>query len=229
MFKATILTLFPAMFPASLGQSLAGEALNNGIWSLETKDIRDHGIGRHRVVDDRPTGGGAGMVLRADVLGQALDAVSPINDTRPRLVMTPRGVPFTQNYARELSQSAGVVIICGRFEGIDERVIETRNLQSVSLGDFILSGGEVAAIAMLDSIIRLLPNVMGHEHSGTEESFENGLLEYPHYTKPRDFEGHLVPKILLSGNHEKISQWRKHQSEIVTKKMRPDLWKKYLS
>ncbi len=227
MFKATVLTLFPAMFPASLGQSLAGEALNKGTWSLQTKDIRDHGIGRHRVVDDRPTGGGPGMVIRADVLAQAIDAVSPSDDPRPRLVMSPRGLPFTQSHARELSKGDGIVIICGRFEGIDERVIEARNLIPISLGDFILSGGEVAAIAMLDSIIRLLPNVMGHDESGFEESFENNLLEYPHYTKPREFEGHETPEILLSGNHQKIADWRKQQSENLTQKIRPDLWQKY--
>jgi tRNA (guanine37-N1)-methyltransferase len=227
MFKATILTLFPAMFPASLGQSLAGDALGRGIWSLETKDIRDHGIGRHRVVDDRPTGGGPGMVIRADVLAEALDATSPKNDPRPRLVMSPRGLPFTQNYARELSVGEGAVFICGRFEGIDERVIEARNLIPVSIGDFILSGGEVAAIAILDSIIRLLPNVMGHEHSGNEESFENNLLEYPQYTKPREFEGLAIPEVLLGGNHQKIAKWRKEQSERITQKIRPDLWEKY--
>jgi tRNA (guanine37-N1)-methyltransferase len=227
MFKATILTLFPAMFPASLGQSLAGEALCRGIWSLETKDIRDHGIGRHRVVDDKPTGGGPGMVIRADVLAQAIDAVCPAKDPRPRLVMSPRGRPFTQSYARDLSKNTGAVFICGRFEGIDERVIEARNLIPVSLGDFILSGGEVAAIAMLDSIIRLLPNVMGHEQSGSEESFENNLLEYPQYTKPREFEGLEIPEILLGGNHQKIAQWRKEQAERITQKMRPDLWEKY--
>jgi tRNA (guanine37-N1)-methyltransferase len=227
MFKTTVLTLFPAMFPASLGQSLAGEALKSGIWSLETKDIRDHGIGKHRVVDDRPTGGGPGMVIRADVLSEAIDAVCPVNDPRPRLVMSPRGRPFTQSYARELAIGDGAVFICGRFEGIDERVIEARNLIPVSLGDFILSGGEVAAIAMLDSIIRLLPNVMGHEHSGSEESFENNLLEYPHYTKPREFEGLQIPEILLGGNHQKIADWRKEQAELITQKNRPDLWDKY--
>ncbi len=226
MFRATLLTLFPAMFPGSLGQSLAGEALQKGIWSCETKDIRDHGIGRHRVVDDRPTGGGPGMVLRADVLAEAIDAVSPPDDLRPRLVMSPRGHPFTQRYARELSEGAGVVIVCGRFEGIDERVIEARNLIPVSLGDFILSGGEVAAIAMLDAIIRLLPGVMGHDHSGSEESFENGLLEYPHYTKPREFEGRGIPEVLLNGNHAKIAEWRRAQSEATTQAVRPDLMAK---
>ncbi len=227
MFKATILTLFPAMFPASLGQSLAGEALNKGIWSLETKDIRDHGIGHHRVVDDRPTGGGPGMVIRADVLAKAIDEASPSNDPRPRLVMSPRGIQFTQSFAHQLSKGEGAVIVCGRFEGIDERVIEARNLIPVSLGDFILSGGEAAAIAMLDSIIRLLPNVMGHDQSGLEESFENNLLEYPHYTKPREFEGYETPEILFSGNHQKIADWRKEQSKLVTQKIRPDLWEKY--
>lgn len=227
MFKATVLTLFPSMFPASLGQSLAGDALSKGIWSLETKDIRDHGIGRHRVVDDRPTGGGPGMVIRADVLSEAIDAVSHSHDTRPRLVMSPRGIPYTQSFAYELSKGHGVAIICGRFEGIDERVIEGRNLIPVSLGDFILSGGEIAAIAILDSIIRLLPGVMGHDQSGNEESFENNLLEYPHYTKPRQFEGQDIPEVLLGGNHQKIATWRKEQAEFITKKMRPDMWKKY--
>ena len=227
MFKATVLTLFPAMFPASLGQSLAGDALEKGIWSLQTKDIRDHGIGKHKIVDDRPTGGGPGMVIRADVLASAIDVVTTIDDSRPRLVMSPRGMPFTQSYAQQLSQGDGVIMICGRFEGIDERVIEARNLIPVSLGDFVLSGGEVAAIAMLDSIIRLLPNVMGHNQSGSEESFENGLLEYPHYTKPREFEGLEIPEILLSGNHQKIAAWRKEQAEHMTQKMRPDLWGRY--
>jgi tRNA (guanine37-N1)-methyltransferase len=227
MFKATLLTLFPAMFPASLGQSLAGEALNKGIWSLETKDIRDHGIGKHRIVDDKPTGGGPGMVIRSDVLSKAIDAVCIPDDPRPRLIMSPRGRPFTQSYARELSKNTGAVFICGRFEGIDERVIEARNLIPVSLGDFILSGGEIAAIAILDSIIRLLPNVMGHDQSGSEESFENNLLEYPQYTKPREFEGHETPEILLSGNHQKIADWRKEQAELITQKIRPDLWVRY--
>ena len=222
-FRASILTLYPDMFPGPLGMSLAGEALAKGTWSLDVRNIRYHSLGNHRTVDDRPAGGGPGMVLRADVLAAAIDAASPPEDARPRLLMSPRGRPFTQPEARLLSVGEGVVLICGRFEGVDQRVIEARRLEEVSIGDFVLSGGEIAATAILDSIIRLLPGVMGHDHSGTEESFENGLLEYPHYTKPRDFEGLTIPEILTSGDHAKVAAWRKAQSLALTEARRPDL------
>ncbi|MGL4280948.1 MAG: tRNA (guanosine(37)-N1)-methyltransferase TrmD, partial [Albidovulum sp.] len=189
MFAATILTLYPEMFPGPLGISLAGEGLKNGLWSLEARNIRDHGQGRHRTVDDTPAGGGPGMVLRADVLAAAIDAASPKGDDRPRLLMSPRGKPLTQAFARDLAAGPGALIVCGRFEGVDERVIEARNLTEISIGDYILSGGEIAALVLLDAIVRLIPGVMGKHESGADESFENGLLEYPHYTRPQDFEG----------------------------------------
>jgi tRNA (guanine37-N1)-methyltransferase len=222
-FHATILTLYPEMFPGTLGQSLAGEALSNGLWRLETKQIREHGIGRHRVVDDTPAGGGVGMVLKADVLAAAIDAVSPADDPRPRLLMSPRGRRFTQGEARALSAGPGVVIICGRFEGVDERVIAGRDLQEVSIGDYVLSGGEVAAQVVLDACVRLIPGVMGKLASASEESHENGLLEYPHYTRPRDFEGLPIPDVLLSGDHAKIAKWRRAEAERITRERRPDM------
>ena len=222
MFRATVLTLFPTMFPGSLGLSLAGEALGR-MWSLEVKDIRDHGLGKHRAVDDTPAGGGAGMVLRADVVAAALDAVSPADDPRPRLLMSPRGKPLTQARVAALSRGAGVVILCGRFEGFDERVIAARSLEEVSIGDYVLSGGEPAALVLLDACVRLLPGVMGHAQSGVEESFSGGLLEYPHYTKPREWEGRAIPDILLSGDHGKIADWRRRQSAALTRERRPDL------
>jgi tRNA (guanine37-N1)-methyltransferase len=225
-FRATVLTLYPDMFPGTLGQSLAGEALNNGLWSLDTHQIRDHGIGRHRVVDDTPAGGGLGMVLKADVLATAIDAAITIDDPRPRLLMSPRGRVFTQSEARRLANGPGVVIICGRFEGVDERVIAGRNLQEVSIGDYVLSGGEVAAQIVLDACVRLIPGVMGKLESGSDESHENGLLEYPHYTRPRDWEGQPIPDILLSGDHAKIAKWRREQSERMTQERRPDMIKK---
>ncbi len=226
-FRATILTLYPEMFPGTLGHSLAGEALANGLWQLETRQIRDHGQGRHRVVDDTPAGGGVGMVLKADVLAAAIDAASPADDTRPRLLMSPRGRPFTQGEARALSAGPGVVIVCGRFEGVDERVIAGRNLQEVSLGDYVLSGGEVAAQTLLDACVRLIPGVMGKLESASEESHENGLLEYPHYTRPRAWEGLPIPDILLSGDHAKIAAWRRKQAEILTAERRPDMQQKH--
>jgi tRNA (guanine37-N1)-methyltransferase len=223
MWRATVFTLFPEMFPGSLGLSLAGDALARGIWALETHDIRRHGLGRHRAVDDTPAGGGAGMVLRADVLAASLDAALAADDGRPRLLMSPRGAPLTQARVRDLSQGQGVVLVCGRFEGIDERVIVARDLEEVSIGDYVLSGGELAAMVVLDAAVRLLPGVMGKEASGTEESFEGGLLEYPHYTKPRDFEGSAIPDILLSGDHAKIAAWRKATALRITQERRPDL------
>ena len=224
-FRADVLTLFPDMFPGALGLSLAGEALKQGTWSLHTHDIRDHGLGKHRAVDDTPAGGGAGMVIRADVLASSIDSVVQANDTRPRLLMSPRGKPLTQEMVRDFASGEGVVIICGRFEGVDERVIEGRNLQEVSIGDYILSGGEPAALVLLDAIVRLLPGVMGKQESGEDESFENGLLEYPHYTRPREWEGRSIPDILLSGDHKKIAEWRRAESERLTRERRPDLLK----
>jgi tRNA (guanine37-N1)-methyltransferase len=224
-FHATLLTLYPEMFPGTLGQSLAGEALVNGLWRLETKQIREHGIGRHRVVDDTPAGGGVGMVLKADVLAAAIDAVSPGDDPRPRLLMSPRGRRFSQGEARALSAGPGVVIVCGRFEGVDERVIAGRRLQEVSVGDYVLSGGEVAAQVILDACVRLIPGVMGKLDSACEESHENGLLEYPHYTRPREFEGQPIPDVLLSGDHARIARWRRAEAERITRERRPDMVK----
>lgn len=222
-FKASIITLYPEMFPASLGMSLAGRAKDADVWSIETSNLRDYGLGKHKNVDDTPSGGGAGMVLRADVLASAIDAVSDEDDIRPRLMMSPRGKPLTQKYVRELAQGDGVVIVCGRFEGVDERVIEARNLIEVSIGDYILSGGEPAALVLLDAVIRLLPGVMGNQQSGETESFETGLLEHPHYTKPVEFEGREIPTILTSGDHGKVDKWRREQAEKLTRKRRPDL------
>jgi tRNA (guanine37-N1)-methyltransferase len=223
MFAATVLTLFPAMFPGPLGQSLAGEALARGLWSLEARDIRDHGLGRHRVVDDTPAGGGPGMVMRADVLAESLDAAVGPGDLRPRLIMSPRGAPFRQARAREWAGGPGLIILCPRFEGVDERLIEARGLTEVSIGDYVLSGGEIAALAVLDACVRLIPGVMGKEESGAEESFEQGLLEYPHFTRPREWEGRAIPDVLLSGDHAKIAAWRRAEAERITRERRPDL------
>ncbi|HXW19831.1 MAG TPA: tRNA (guanosine(37)-N1)-methyltransferase TrmD [Roseiarcus sp.] len=225
MFAATALTLFPEMFPGSLGLSLAGEALAKGLWSLEARDIRDHGVGRHRAVDDTPAGGGPGMVMRADVLAASLDAAIAGNDERPRLLMSPRGAPFTQNLARQWAAGPGLVFVCPRFEGVDERVIEARGLIETSIGDFILSGGEIAALAILDACVRLIPGVMGKAESGADESFESGVLEYPHYTRPRQWEGLDIPEALLSGDHQRIAKWRREQALKLTKARRPDLLK----
>jgi tRNA (guanine37-N1)-methyltransferase len=222
-WAATVLTLFPEMFPGPLGLSLSGDALARSSWSLEARNIREHGLGRHRSVDDTPAGGGPGMVLRCDVLASALDAVVPAGDPRPRLLMSPRGKPLTQARVREFATGPGIVIVCGRFEGVDERVIEGRGLEEVSMGDYVLSGGEVAAMAVLDACVRLLPGVMGKDASGTEESFEGGLLEYPHYTRPREWEGRTIPDVLLSGDHAAIARWRKAEAERMTKERRPDL------
>lgn len=222
-FAASVLTLYPEMFPGPLGISLAGRALENGIWSLEAIQIRDFATDRHRTVDDTPAGGGAGMVMRADVLARALDSAAPTGDPRPRLLMSPRGAPLTQARVRELAGGPGVAILCGRFEGVDQRLIEARNLEEVSIGDYILSGGEPAALVLLDAVVRLLPGVMGNEHSGDEESFENGLLEHPHYTRPQEFEGRPIPDVLVSGNHAKIAAWRRSHAERLTRERRPDL------
>lgn len=222
-FRADVFTLYPDMFPGTLGAALAGKALNDGLWSLEAHNIRDSADDKHRSVDDTPAGGGAGMVLRADILAKALDAHVPADDTRPKLLMSPRGLPLTQSMVRDLADGPGAVIVCGRFEGVDERVIEARGLQEVSIGDYVLSGGEVAAQVLLDAVVRLLPGVMGNQVSGTHESFEDGLLEHPHYTRPVEFEGRTIPDVLRSGDHKKIDAWRRQQSLRLTRVRRPDL------
>jgi tRNA (guanine37-N1)-methyltransferase len=226
-FVATVLTLYPEMFPGPLGVSLAGRALGEGTWSLDTVQIRDFAIDKHRTVDDTPAGGGAGMVLRADVLAGAIDHARAAHPDCPVLAMTPRGTPLTQARVRELAAGPGVTILCGRFEGFDERIFEGRAVEEVSLGDIVLSGGEPAAIMLLDACIRLLPGVMGAPSSGSDESFENGLLEYPHYTRPVEWEGRTIPEVLRSGDHAKIAAWRKAQSEIDTRSRRPDLWERH--
>lgn len=220
-FRATVLTIFPDMFPGALGMSLAGKALAAGVWSLQTVDIRDFGIGIHRQVDDTPAGGGPGMVMKADVLARAIDSTGM--DGRPRLLMSPRGRPLTQQRVIDLVAGPGAVILCGRFEGVDERVIEARGLEEVSIGDYVLSGGEIAALVVLDACIRLLPGVMGKAVSAQEESFAQGLLEYPHFTRPQVFEGRPIPEILLSGDHAKIAAWRRSEAERLTAERRPDL------
>jgi tRNA (guanine37-N1)-methyltransferase len=220
-FRATVLTLFPEMFPGTLGHSLAGRALEQGLWSLEARDIRASATDRHRTVDDHPAGGGAGMVLKPDVLAAAIDAAPQVG---PRLLMSPRGEPLTQRLVRELSEGPGILIVCGRFEGVDERVIEARGLREVSIGDYVLSGGEPAALVLLDAIVRLLPGVMGKPASGEEESFEGGLLEHPHYTKPNVWEGVEIPAVLLSGDHKAIARWKQEQRVELTRTRRPDLW-----
>jgi tRNA (guanine37-N1)-methyltransferase len=222
-FRASVLTLYPEMFPGALRLSLAGRALEAGTWSLEAIQIRDFATDRHRTVDDTPAGGGAGMVMRADILAKAIDAASPEGDPRPRILMSPRGRPLTQAHVRELAAGPGAVILCGRFEGVDQRVIEARRLQEISIGDYILSGGEIAAHVLLDAVVRLLPGVMGNEASGTEESFESGLLEHPHYTRPQVFEGRTIPEVLTSGNHPRIAAWRLKEAERLTAERRPDL------
>lgn len=222
-FRATILTLYPEMFPGPLGLSLSGDALSREIWTLEAQNIRHHGIGRHRNVDDTPAGGGPGMVLRCDVLAAAIDAAAPVDDPRPRLLMSPRGKPLTQSRVRDLAAGPGAIIVCGRFEGVDERVIEGRALEEISIGDYVLSGGEMAAMVLLDACVRLLPGVMGKEASGTDESFETNLLEYPHYTRPREWEGRGIPEVLLNGNHAAIERWRREEAERITRERRPDL------
>jgi tRNA (guanine37-N1)-methyltransferase len=222
MWRASALTIFPEMFPGPLGVSLAGKALAAGTWSLEAVDIRSFAADKHRTVDDTPAGGGPGMVMKADVLARAIDAAA--KDTRPRLLMSPRGTPLTQARVEGLAAGPGVVLICGRFEGVDERVIAARDLEEVSVGDYVLSGGELAAMALIDACVRLLPGVMGAAASGAEESFADGLLEYPHYTRPQDFEGRPIPDVLVSGDHAKIAAWRRAEAERLTRERRPDLW-----
>lgn len=223
-FKASVLTLYPDMFPGTLGQALAGKALTSGAWSLEVTQIRQFATDRHRSVDDTPAGGGAGMVLRPDILAKAIDHVSSTEDRRSRLLMSPRGKPLTQEMVRDLAAGPGVVIVCGRFEGVDERVIEARQLTEVSIGDYVLSGGEIAAQVLLDAVVRLLPGVMGNAASGETESFEAALLEHPHYTRPTEWEGRTIPDVLTSGNHARIDAWRRERAEALTKARRPDLW-----
>ena len=225
MFRASVLTLYPEMFPGPLGLSLAGRAMGEA-WSLDTHFIRDFATDRHRTVDDTPAGGGPGMVMKADVVARAIDHASPEGDPRPRLYMSPRGRPLTQELVRELAAGPGAVILCGRFEGVDERLIAARGLTEVSIGDYVLSGGELAAMVLIDAVVRLLPGVMGHAESGTEESFETGLLEYPHYTRPQMFEDLTIPEILVSGDHAKIAKWRRAEAERLTRERRPDLWAK---
>jgi tRNA (guanine37-N1)-methyltransferase len=225
MWRASILTIFPEMFPGPLALSLAGKALSSGVWSLDTHDIRDAASDRHRTVDDTPAGGGPGMVMKADVLARALDTVP--HDTRPRLLMSPRGKPLTQARVARLAAGQGAVVVCGRFEGVDERLIAARHLEEISLGDFVLSGGEPAAIALLDACVRLLPGVMGKEASIAEESFADGLLEYPQYTRPPLWEGQPIPEVLLSGDHAKVKAWRQAEAERLTHERRPDLWAAY--
>ncbi len=227
IFAATVLTLYPEMFPGPLGHSLAGRALGEGLWSLETVQIRDFATDRHRSVDDTPAGGGAGMVMRADVLARAVDDVLTRRPDVPLLAMTPRGTPLIQTRVRALAAGPGVSILCGRFEGIDERLFEARAIEQVSIGDYVLSGGEMAALTLLDACIRLVPGVMGAASSGTEESFESGLLEYPQYTRPSDWEGRTIPEVLRSGDHARIAAWRQAMAETDTRLRRPDLWERH--
>lgn len=226
-FAATILTLYPEMFPGSLGHSIAGRARDEGKWALETLQIRDFATDKHHTVDDTPAGGGAGMVMKADVLAAAIDEALKRQPEAPVLAMSPRGTPLTQSRIRALSTGPGVTILCGRFEGFDERIFEARPVEEVSVGDYILSGGEIGALALLDACIRLLPGVMGAASSGDEESFEQGLLEYPHYTRPVEWEGRSIPEVLRSGDHAKIAAWRKRRAEEITRSRRPDLWERY--
>ena len=227
MFAASVITLFPQTFPGPLGLSLAGRALEAGVWSLETVDLRPFGIGRHQRVDDTPAGGGPGMVMRADVLAAAIDATVKGDDRRPRLLMSARGTPADQAMMRHWAAGPGLVIVCGRFEGVDERIIAARQLQEVSIGDFVLSGGEPAALTLLDAVVRLLPGVMGNARSAGEESHEAGLLEYPQYTGPAEFEGEAIPDVLRSGDHQRIEAWRRERSQQLTHQRRPDLWAKF--
>jgi len=227
MWRANVLTILPDVFPGPLGASLAGKALAAGVWSLDVTDIRSFATDRHRTVDDTPAGGGPGMVMKADVLGRALDDTAA--GGRPRLLLSPRGMPLTQARVDALAKQAGVVLVCGRFEGVDERVIAARGLEEVSMGDYVLSGGEIAAMALIDACVRLLPGVMGAAASSEDESFSQGLLEYPHYTRPQVWEGRAIPEVLLSGDHGKIAAWRRAEAEVATRERRPDLWAAFLT
>jgi tRNA (guanine37-N1)-methyltransferase len=227
MWRASVITIFPEMFPGPLGLSLAGKARQNGIWSLEAIDLRDFATDKHRTVDDTPAGGGPGMVMKPDVIARAIDAVA--TDDRLRLLMSPRGLPLTQRKAAALAEGPGVVLLCGRFEGVDERAIAGRNLEEVSVGDYVLSGGEVAALVLIDACVRLLPGVMGEAGSLAEESFADGLLEYPQYTRPQVWEGQPIPEVLVSGDHAKVAAWRRAEAERLTGTRRPDLWAAHLA
>jgi tRNA (guanine37-N1)-methyltransferase len=224
-FAADVITLFPDLFPGPLGASVIGRGAAQGLWSLRLTQLRDFATDRHHSVDDTPAGGGAGMVLKPDVLAAAIDSVSDQNDPRPRLLMSPRGKPLTQERARALAFGPGAVIVCGRFEGVDERVIDARNLEEVSIGDYVLAGGEVAAMVLLEAVVRLIPGVLGKDESNADESFENGVLEYPQYTRPQSFEGRDIPAVLTSGDHGKVELWRREQSRTLTRARRPDLLK----
>jgi tRNA (guanine37-N1)-methyltransferase len=224
-WRADVITLFPDIFPGPLGASVIGRGHAEGLWSLHTTHLRDFATDRHRTVDDTPSGGGAGMVLKPDILAAAIDAVSPPEDTRPRILLSPRGKPLTQARVRELAAGPGAVLVCGRFEGVDQRVIEARQLEEISIGDYVLAGGEVAAMVLIEAVVRLLPGVLGAAESHADESFENGLLEYPHYTRPQSFEGVEIPTVLTSGDHKKIARWRHEQSLALTRARRPDLLK----
>ena len=228
-WSATVLTLFPEMFPGPLGISLPGKALANDLWRLEVRDIRDHGLGKHRSVDDSPAGGGPGMVMRVDVAAAAIDAVRPqeTDDRRPLIYLSPRGALLTQARIRALAEGPGAILLCGRFEGLDERVIAARAVEEISLGDFVLAGGEIAAMALIEASVRLLPGVLGAAASTQEESFAAGLLEYPQFTRPQQFEGQAIPEVLNNGNHSEISKWRQAQAESLTRARRPDLWSLY--
>lgn len=225
-FRADIITLFPELFPGPLGVSVLGRALEQDLWSLQTSQLRDFALDKHKKIDDTPAGGGPGMVLKPDVLALAIEKVSPENDPRPRILMSPRGIPLTQQRARELAGGPGATIICARFEGVDQRVIESHDLEEISVGDYVLAGGEVAAMVLLEAVVRLIPGVLGAPDSTSEESFENGFLEYPHYTRPQNFLGREIPAVLISGDHAKVRQWRSEQSEKLTRERRPDLWQK---
>ncbi|MGB3720514.1 MAG: tRNA (guanosine(37)-N1)-methyltransferase TrmD [Proteobacteria bacterium] len=222
-WRATVLTLFPEMFPGPLGFSLSGQALNTGIWSLSARNIRDYGLGKHKVVDDHPAGGGPGMVMRCDVVAAAIDDARKVESEVPLIYMSPRGTPLTQAIVRDLAAGPGVMVLAGRFEGVDQRVLEARHAQEISIGDYVLSGGELAAMVLIDACVRLLPGVVGAESSLAEESFEDGLLEYPHYTRPREWEGRTIPEVLLSGDHKRIAEWRQAERIRVTRERRPDL------
>jgi tRNA (guanine37-N1)-methyltransferase len=223
-WRASVLTLFPEMFPGPLGLSLLGKALASALWSLDVRDIRAHGLGKHRTVDDTPSGGGPGMVMRADVACAAIDAARAANPGVPSIYLSPRGAPLTQKRVRELAAGPGAIFLCGRFEGLDQRAIDARALEEISLGDFVLAGGEIAAMALIEACVRLIPGVLGAEASPEEESFSNGLLEYPQFTRPQSFEGRDIPDVLTGGNHKEISKWRQTQAEALTKARRPDLW-----
>ena len=228
VWKAKVITLFPTAFPGVLGESLTGKALQEGLWQLETIDLRQFGEGRHRNVDDTPAGGGAGMVLRADVLGRAIDhALAETAGNWPLIYLSPRGAPMTQTLMQTLSQADGVTLLCGRFEGVDERVLEHYGIQEISLGDFVMTGGEIAAQALIDATVRLIPEVLGNQASTEEESFSTGLLEHPQYTRPAEWKGRAIPEVLMSGHHGKIAQWRSQQSEDITRRRRPDLWARH--